>query len=400
MFAGRSVASGQSRLSSVDLIDCELRGDDDWESQQLLYPEPEPTTSINQASSVPARCSSDSASASRPALRRRPKHHIPRPPNSFICFRMDYCVLNKRSPSGGVRDHRLVSKMAAQAWKALNPALRAQYAQLAEQKKKQHAAAYPGYTYVSTPRTPGTGKGKKRKAVDDEGDYGEPVPQAKKRKAQAAAGAQRSDVAMVTTPRPSRLALAASPSATPSPTFSDRVQTPELSPNASESESPVSDLEPVLYTPFTVASPFCPASDFDDFVPTADIPPLDLYAMEPGPEKKDQNLIASQTLRPSSSFAVGEQFFKAEIPRETRDLCMWYPGPFTADGYYTEPSTPAFSAAAIAGAGETTFTIEPPPFDSEIRFTNPFALAGLGSMQGLDVSVDSSVIFKEDLYVG
>ncbi|KAJ7602044.1 high mobility group box domain-containing protein, partial [Mycena polygramma] len=73
---------------------------------------------------------------------------IPRPPNSFICFRTDYCVLNKQLDSDAVRDHRVVSQLAGKAWKALPPTERKYYEDMAKQKKKEHAEMYPDYAYA------------------------------------------------------------------------------------------------------------------------------------------------------------------------------------------------------------------------------------------------------------
>ncbi|KAJ6604151.1 hypothetical protein DFH09DRAFT_1067907 [Mycena vulgaris] len=276
----RNISSRRSkRLSTQELIS---NDEDGWEScpGELLYPDSEPETIASPAPQ------SRSASLivppppppSRPShARQRPEDHIPRPPNPFIVFRSDYCVWNRQLDSGAVRDHRLVSKLAGQAWAALDSASRKKYEDLAREKKRLHAIQYPDYAYAPSSRS--GGKGKKRKANDDR-DYEERMPQSKRRKSRG--GAQPLNVtACVESVNPhsptncgrkqSSLTLTAAPSLD----FS-RSQTPELSPNSS-SESP--DPEPVLRTP--TATSLDLVYDDDDFVPTADIPPLYLDADAP-----------------------------------------------------------------------------------------------------------------------
>ncbi|KAJ3817446.1 high mobility group box domain-containing protein, partial [Lentinula raphanica] len=66
---------------------------------------------------------------------------VARPRNAFIIFR-----------SGGKRGllstlDKTMSKRAGDAWKLLSRAQKAHYKQLADQEKKEHALAHPGYRY-------------------------------------------------------------------------------------------------------------------------------------------------------------------------------------------------------------------------------------------------------------
>ncbi|KAJ3788134.1 hypothetical protein GGU10DRAFT_307752 [Lentinula aff. detonsa] len=84
---------------------------------------------------------------------------IARPRNAFIIFRCDYSKRNARSPGaiGGKRGlpavDKTMSKRAGDAWKLLSKAQRNHYKQLADQEKKEHALAHPGYRYRPKKRT-------------------------------------------------------------------------------------------------------------------------------------------------------------------------------------------------------------------------------------------------------
>ncbi|KAJ7480165.1 hypothetical protein B0H11DRAFT_1271763 [Mycena galericulata] len=331
-----------SRRSRRQLTPQTIGYDEELENCELLYPESDAETPPISGSPSPLSIAPRTAPAPRVShARQRPADHIPRPPNPFICFRTDYCVWNKQLDSGGVRDHRLVSKLAGQAWQALDSASREKYEAIAQEKKKQHALMYPDYAYMPTSRS--GAKGKKRKAADD-CDYEErPVPSKRRRRS-------RGSVQSLTLP---------ARSSAPSPEW-ERLRTPELSPDTS-SESPDPDLAGFRRIPST-ASLHLELEHDCDFVATADIPPLDLYAGAPEQKKETK---ADRSLRPSSSFDVGTQFFKADISQQARDLCMWY----NADGTQnTSISTIAFSPATGADPGLLPINY------SAVKFTNPFQL--------------------------
>ena len=75
--------------------------------------------------------------------RKRDPTHIPRPPNAFMLFRSDLCTRITVE-----RDHRQISRIAGIRWRALTPAERVPWQQLADEAKRQHALKYPGYKYT------------------------------------------------------------------------------------------------------------------------------------------------------------------------------------------------------------------------------------------------------------
>ncbi|KAJ7124813.1 hypothetical protein C8R43DRAFT_958595 [Mycena crocata] len=340
----RSVASRRSRrLSTTQEVVSRDTSDDGWEwPGELLYPDSDEDSGSSASRSrlaSPAFHPYSAPSSRASHGRQRPANHIPRPPNPFICFRSDYCDWN-RQQVGGVRDHRLVSQLAGKAWRALDSASRRRYEEIAQEKKKQHADMYPGYAY--SPSSRAGGKGRKRKS-DDDCDYEERAPLSKRRKSrdsgQSLTLAVKEDC-NVPANIPNLIAFTSPTTPSPSPE-PERLQTPELSPNNSF-ESP---MYPMLQTPVATSSQLL--SDDDDFVPTAEIPPLDLYARA---EEKD--LASGHFLEPSSSFP---KFFKTEISQETRNFCMWY----NTDGTYAQP--PAIMSEGIDDLPAIA-----------MQFTNPF----------------------------
>ncbi|KAJ7785786.1 hypothetical protein B0H16DRAFT_5758 [Mycena metata] len=372
----RTVPSRRSRRLSTQEID-----DDDWEScGDLLYPDSDAEPTISEPTSpivLPAATSSPHTSSTVHSTagsvrtshaRQRSRDHIPRPPNAFICFRSDYCLLEKQK-SDGQRDHRFVSKDAAAAWHQSSEAVKTKYKLIAREKKQQHAQMYPGYTYSpGSPRGSG-GKGKKRKA-DDDWDYEECIPRSKPRRGSRAvakplraAPAPKSKRTGRSTRKRSR--VVAAPSA-PSPDI-ERSETPELSPNTSV-ESPHSELG-------TPVDAFHPTFDEDDFVPTACIPHLNLDATN---ENKD--------LTPGEATLAGhEVIYKAGTSEETRDAFPFFrpDGTYYAPAYYASASVPSpidsgSSASAPSPTDSSSSSDEDTelmPFNyKEVQFTNPFAI--------------------------
>ncbi|KAJ6626871.1 hypothetical protein B0H10DRAFT_1996954, partial [Mycena sp. CBHHK59/15] len=280
-----TLASRRSpRLSIQD-----LQEDEGWEnSAELLYPDFDPTTvalpllpSTQSPSASPIVLPTLPAPSRTSHARQRPEHHIPRPPNAFILYRTDYCIWNKQLASGE-RDHRVVSKLAGEAWRHLHPESRAKYEEMAQERKRLHAIKYPHYRRTSTARSRGIGR--KRKAEDDcdyqghashwcrrgSRDHTKPSP--------VTVDLESEDIADFSSPpsnsyKRARITLTTRSSA-PSPEV-DHSRTPELSPNSS-SESPASDLS--LRTP---AVPQPGLTCEEGFIATADIPPLDLSASAP-----------------------------------------------------------------------------------------------------------------------
>jgi hypothetical protein len=86
-----------------------------------------------------------------------PAGHIPRPPNSFFCFRRRFAAevmaIDKRPRTG-------MSGLAGEAWRALSKEEKAPWRAEALRIKKEHLLANPGYKYQ--PQTGMKGKRKER----------------------------------------------------------------------------------------------------------------------------------------------------------------------------------------------------------------------------------------------
>ncbi|KAJ7102413.1 hypothetical protein B0H15DRAFT_329691 [Mycena belliarum] len=321
------------RFSTHELISDE----EDWECPgELLYPDSpivSPAPQIPSVTNAPARTSH---------ARQRPDDHIPRPPNSFICFRSDYCAVL----DGTVPNHRVVSKLAGQAWAELDSIERKKYKDIAQEKKRLHAIKYPDYAYAPSARP--SGKSKKRKA-DDDCDYEDRRPHPKRRRSRGGrslkvvvGGGYDSDGPISPTNCGRKRARPAL-TETPSPLIA-RSQTPELALNT-PSES--SDPAPVLRTPLLLSQAsqlVCNYDDDDDdgFVPTGDIPPLDLYACAP----------SKKSLEVAADYSVGlamQAPFKTEISKQTCDETMWYSpdGTFKGTAPVASTSSPSFGVADL-----------------------------------------------------
>ncbi|KZT67208.1 hypothetical protein DAEQUDRAFT_647037, partial [Daedalea quercina L-15889] len=73
----------------------------------------------------------------------------PRPPNAWILYRSDKLreLTARRDPSAPKRLQADISKEIADLWKAEDPEVRHEYERIADIKKQEHAAAYPGYKF-------------------------------------------------------------------------------------------------------------------------------------------------------------------------------------------------------------------------------------------------------------
>ncbi|KAJ7275528.1 hypothetical protein B0H12DRAFT_264741 [Mycena haematopus] len=329
---------------------------------ELLYPDSdaESDSTSTTAHAAPA------PTAPRSHSRHRSEQHISRPLNSFMCFRKHFCQLNNERGPEAVRDHSVVSQLAARAWKELSPAEKKKFKDIAQEKKKLHFQKYPGYTYRVAARSEGNGNRKKRKA-DDDCDYEDHVPQPKRRRSQARAqhlglrmvldadSEREGNVSLVSSQESSLASTARSCAPSPEPPCSR--QSPELSPKSSPSFSSSESPDPALRTPTMT---FPQLAHDNEFVATSDIPFLDLNS-----EKAEETKI--ERFQRSPSFEdVGSQFFKPDIPSQTRDSCTWHPT-YSSDGSYIlpVPFSPVSSPSADDGV--------PPINYDAVQFTNPFS---------------------------
>ncbi|KAG7090795.1 hypothetical protein E1B28_009879 [Marasmius oreades] len=81
---------------------------------------------------------------------RKSNEHVPRPPNSFMLFRSGFWARQKHNPTE--RDHREISRMAAIAWNNLSETEKDHWRELAAIRKADHARQYPEYKYAPTSR--------------------------------------------------------------------------------------------------------------------------------------------------------------------------------------------------------------------------------------------------------
>ncbi|KAE9409339.1 hypothetical protein BT96DRAFT_787269, partial [Gymnopus androsaceus JB14] len=68
-----------------------------------------------------------------------------------MCFRSQFWVEEKDRPTHE-KDHRQVSRIAGNAWRMLTQEEREPYKEMAQQRKMEHAAQYPGYKYAPSSR--------------------------------------------------------------------------------------------------------------------------------------------------------------------------------------------------------------------------------------------------------
>ncbi|KAF7317324.1 HMG box domain-containing protein [Mycena chlorophos] len=70
----------------------------------------------------------------------------PRPPNAFLCFRAEYIKQEKARNDGHTQTDW--SKLAGQQWRAMSPADKKKYQDMAARKKAEHQIQFPGYKYA------------------------------------------------------------------------------------------------------------------------------------------------------------------------------------------------------------------------------------------------------------
>ncbi|KAH8103361.1 hypothetical protein BXZ70DRAFT_723797 [Cristinia sonorae] len=109
-----------------------------------------PSTSENHLSTPsPAIIPSSlrSSPAPRKHSRKKADQHVRRPPNPFIIFRSAFWDEEKKKPSF-VKDHRVISKLAGEAWNRLTDEEQAPYRRKALEAKLQHQEANPEYKFT------------------------------------------------------------------------------------------------------------------------------------------------------------------------------------------------------------------------------------------------------------
>lgn len=210
--------------------------------------------------------------------RKRQEGHIPRPPNAFMLYRSDFWRRYKEHPFE--KDHRRISCIAAICWKALSQHERAVFEAYAEDEKRRHAEKYPGYKYA-----PSSGKAKfvKKKVVKKNVEEDEKC-------GRVASLIMRGCVGSDLEREIQKMSIgSSSPSASPSPTptpprrlrpsTARRTKKPASPVTSLVAESEVAPKLEVLRTPELSLNHFtCSYTAGDEFIPTNDIPRLDLPA--------------------------------------------------------------------------------------------------------------------------
>ncbi|KAI0666244.1 hypothetical protein C8Q78DRAFT_1083184 [Trametes maxima] len=270
---------GDANHSPAAAEDAQLpAADESGEPEIDVHSPPLPTTKL-----VPL--SSPRSSHSR----KKKPGHIPRPPNAFMIFRSE--LWSKEKIKADVeRDHRQISRIAGSLWNALSDEERAPYVALAEEAKQEHHRKYPEYKYSPTYRRDKPGKRKPKQDHSDKvhrcnevarlmqrGFVGDSLKRELERRQN---GGDDVDDDMsdsseyVDTPQRKKAVRQASKKASSSRARARRER-------AKDAEYiPVSLQDAPIHNAFSMensASPaVSPISEQEDFVPTSEIPPLDL----------------------------------------------------------------------------------------------------------------------------
>ncbi|KAG6860555.1 hypothetical protein C0995_009837 [Termitomyces sp. Mi166 len=308
----------------------------------------------------PARRSKGKAKARHPS----DSDHVPRPKNAFILFRSYFYQ------TCGGSDQNQISVNAGKVWKALSDEQKKPFQLAADREKQEHQARFPHYTY-----SPGS-------KLDATRRKNSPV---KKKKAQPSA-----KKSLVIPPavcrdyrRPSRVKVEPAPVDIPlhSLALSSRI-VPEVEENAIQLAN--SDAVPQSASVFSANWSFETA-----FVPTSEIPPLELSPVKS--EKEENKDKAMKGLKPSSSLRP-PNFDTSNKP------CL-NPQPPTVDSYLDTESFP-----------NVHYDYNNKMFDQLLNSSNSYALTSSSSeFETWDLNnssyfgpleLDFSALDNEDLVMG
>ncbi|KAG2370211.1 hypothetical protein BDR07DRAFT_1370780 [Suillus spraguei] len=98
--------------------------------------------------------------------RKKEEGHIPRPPNAFIVFRS--CLWSNENFRSLESDHRNVSRIAGERWRNLSDDEKEPFVQMAKEAKALHSKMYPNYKYSPSHRTVAGPRRKGRRNSDEE----------------------------------------------------------------------------------------------------------------------------------------------------------------------------------------------------------------------------------------
>ncbi|PBK92156.1 hypothetical protein ARMGADRAFT_1165890 [Armillaria gallica] len=296
----RTMTTRRSRRLSCQVP---VRYDEEgWEATDLLM---YLTTPVSEAPSLTPSTFYHSSTQSdtqfprrhTPSHRRTPEH-VPRPPNAFMLFRSDYWHENKDIIRE--RDHREISRICGELWRSLPPAEKQVYTAKAISAKEDHLVKYPDYKFAPMSR-----QKKTRKVVSRDRDIKEE--------------ARREKIAMLMGKGTEGMELG---------------RALEVEDTCGNPSTPVTERTPTtaLIAEFPATNDLVCDGEEDDFVPTCDIPSLDLNAPNPG--------LYNHIPEPPSYAHIDPQFgFKTHVDV---DNCFW----FKPTGEFVNPPAgpPAFTA--------------------------------------------------------
>lgn len=142
-FHGAAVVSFFDPSAQVIRISC-VPADNDFEEDHAIL------GSTDENDSPFSSAKSASERSPTPGRVHGKKSKIPRPPNAFILYRQKYHpILKAQRPDMHNND---ISVILGKQWKAESATVKADFKAKAEEMKRQHARAHPGYQYA--PRKP------------------------------------------------------------------------------------------------------------------------------------------------------------------------------------------------------------------------------------------------------
>ncbi|KAG1757936.1 hypothetical protein EDB19DRAFT_1901424 [Suillus lakei] len=323
--------------------------------------------------------------------RKKEEGHIPRPPNAFIVFRS--CLWSNEDFRSLESDHRNVSRIAGERWRNLSDDEKEPFVQMAKEAKALHAKMYPNYKYSPSHRTVAGPKRKGRRNSDEEKTKCDIIATLLQKGvegsalAHAMAHVKSEDEdeiaptpiippqAPIVVPRAlppiqsrehRRKKVAARPRVTRQTATQRHTASPDLAitsacpfPVASTSQEVAPTLGQFIGTPELLY----PADMMDEFVPTDEIPPLNLDA---ACNMKVTEQETSSTFYPGIKPAAGLAYFGAEL-----DVM-----PFT-DSYFLDanlqlpPTPPLIENNGSPLSSDYASPLLTPP-RSPIIFTNPW----------------------------
>ncbi|OSD05777.1 hypothetical protein PYCCODRAFT_1475262 [Trametes coccinea BRFM310] len=247
--------------------------------------------------------------------RKKKPGHIPRPPNAFMIFRSELWSKEKIK-STVERDHRQISRIAGNLWNQLNDKEREPYKRRAEEAKVEHARLYPQYKYSPIYRREKPAKRKPKQDYADKIQRCHTVAQLIQQgfegddlKKELDKRARRGFVEDEHDETPSHIKPPRQPSkkvsARSHPRRSRRSKMKdedEYAPSHHE-DTPIRDsfIKDESESPALRLPSLCPPDLVDTFIPTSDIPPLDLGESCLDEEVKFTNPFASASASASES---------------------------------------------------------------------------------------------------